>query len=84
MRKTSVGVALACILAADPAFAHHTPSDLGTVRITQPVLAGGKVRQPGTYDIRDTGSTFSRCPVNPRMASLTWNSFPTVQSSRGT
>src|SRR5687767_7964949 len=55
MRKTTVGVALVCMLAAGPSFAHHGPAALGTVRITQPVLAGGMTLQPGTYEIRDTG-----------------------------
>ena len=43
------------VLAAGPALAHHTASSLGTVRITQPVMAGGKMLQPGTFEIRDTG-----------------------------
>jgi hypothetical protein len=46
---------LAGTLAAGSAFAHHEPAALGTVRITQPVMAGGTVLQPGTYDVRDTG-----------------------------
>jgi hypothetical protein len=43
------------VLAAGPALAHHAASSLGTVRITQPVMAGGKMLQPGTFEIRDTG-----------------------------
>src|SRR5688572_10065295 len=55
MTKTTLGVALVCMLAAGQSFAHHGPAALGTVRITQPVLAGGTTLQPGTYEIRDTG-----------------------------
>jgi hypothetical protein len=35
---------------------------LGTVRITQPVMAGGKMLQPGTYEIRDTGEHATPLP----------------------
>lgn len=48
-------IALGCLLAAGPALAHHGPSALGTARITQPVLAGGQILQPGTYEVRLTG-----------------------------
>ena len=50
------------VLAAGPALAHHTASSLGTVRITQPVMAGGKMLQPGTYEIRDTGEHATPLP----------------------
>ena len=48
-------IALGCLLAAAPALAHHGPSALGTVRITQPVVAGGQILQPGAYEVRLTG-----------------------------
>ena len=48
-------IVLGCLLAAAPALAHHGPSALGTVRITQPVLAGGQILQPGAYEVRLTG-----------------------------
>ena len=51
----SVLLACACVLVADTAFAHHGPAALGTVRLTQPVMVGGTVLQPGTYEVRDTG-----------------------------
>ena len=54
-RMITAGVALAVMLVAGPVLAHHAPSSLGTVRITQPVMAGGTMLQPGTYEIRDTG-----------------------------
>ena len=53
-RMITVAVALVALFAASVQ-AHHTPAMLGTVRITQPVKAGGMVLQPGTYEIRDTG-----------------------------
>ena len=46
---------LASIVMAGVASAHHGPADLGTVRITQPVMVGGTVLQPGTYQVRDAG-----------------------------
>ena len=50
------------VLGAAPALAHHAASSLGTVRITQPVMAGGKMLQPGTYEIRDTGEHTTPLP----------------------
>ena len=50
------------VLSAGPALAHHAASMLGTVRITQPVMAGGKMLQPGTYEIRDTGEHVTPLP----------------------
>lgn len=44
------------------AFAHHPPSTLGTVRIAQPVQAGGALLQPGTYEVRLTGEHLSPLP----------------------
>jgi hypothetical protein len=55
MRHEIIGIGLVCLLAAGPVFAHHTRAALGTVDITQPVMAGGKMLSPGTYEIRDTG-----------------------------
>ena len=54
-RMITAGVALAVMLVAGPVLAHHAASSLGTVRITQPVMAGGTTLQPGTYEIRLTG-----------------------------
>ena len=50
------------VLAAGPALAHHGASVLGTARITQPVLAGGTLLQPGTYEIRDIGQHVTPLP----------------------
>jgi hypothetical protein len=55
-------MALGCLLAAAPALAHHGPSALGTVRITQPVLAGGQILQPGAYEVRLTGEHVTPLP----------------------
>ena len=51
----AITVALGCLLAVAPALAHHGPSVLGTVRITQAVMAGGQILEPGTYEMRLTG-----------------------------
>jgi hypothetical protein len=58
----AVTVALGCLLAVAPALAHHGPSVLGTVRITQPVMAGGQVLEPGTYEMRLTGEHVDPLP----------------------
>lgn len=52
-----LALALAGVVPADlMAGAHHGEAgSLGTVRITQPVMAGGVMLQPGTYEVRDTG-----------------------------
>jgi hypothetical protein len=49
-----LGILLALPLAS-PLSAHHAPSVLGTVRLSQPVMAGGTMLQPGTYEVRLTG-----------------------------
>ena len=61
-RMITVCLALAGVFAAAPALAHHAASTLGTVRITQAVLAGGTMLQPGTYEIRDTGEHVTPLP----------------------
>ena len=61
-RMNIVAFAVACVLAASVAFAHHAPASLGTVRITQPVMAGGTMLQPGTYEVRDTGEHVKPLP----------------------
>jgi len=58
----AITVALGCLLAAAPALAHHGPSVLGTVRITQPVMAGGQILEPGTYEMRLTGEHVEPLP----------------------
>jgi hypothetical protein len=55
MTKTIVAFVVAGVLAGGSAFAHHPTATLGTVTITQPVMAGGTMLQPGTYELRDTG-----------------------------
>ena len=55
MDKQILGVALAVALLAGTAAAHHPPLSLGTVNIAQPVMVGGSVLQPGSYEIRDNG-----------------------------
>jgi hypothetical protein len=58
----AVTVALGCLLAVAPALAHHGPSVLGTVRITQPVMAGGQILEPGIYEMRLTGEHVDPLP----------------------
>jgi hypothetical protein len=48
--------------AAGAVYAHHEPSTLGTVQITQPVMAGGTRLEPGTYEIRLTGEHLTPLP----------------------
>lgn len=61
-RMITVCLALVGVLAAGPALAHHAASVLGTVRITQPAMAGGTMLQPGTYEIRLTGEHLKPLP----------------------
>ena len=74
--RTSATIALtvAALMAASSAFAHHAPASLGTVRITQPVMAGGTTLQPGSYEIRDTGEHLSPLPGQSADA-MTWVEF---------
>lgn len=71
MMQTTLGIALVCALAAGPAFAHHSAVSLGTVRITQPVTAGGTTLQPGTYEVRDTGEHTKPLPGQSEDAQAT-------------
>jgi hypothetical protein len=49
-------IALTSLMAASSAFAHHDgKGPVGSVRIPQPVVAGGTLLEPGVYEIRDTG-----------------------------
>ena len=61
-RQSTAAFAIAGVLAASVAFAHHAPASLGTVRITQPVMAGGTMLEPGTYEVRDTGEHTKALP----------------------
>ena len=54
MRQLVIGFALGMCLAVS-AQAHHDPAVLGRVTIAQPVVAGGTMLQPGTYEVRVTG-----------------------------
>lgn len=58
----ALAFALACTLAVTPAVAHHGPSVLGTMQITQPVRAGGEILQPGSYEVRLTGEHVKPLP----------------------
>lgn len=62
IRQIAAVVGFTCVFGVVPAFAHHGASALGSVSITQPVLAGGKMLQPGTYEIRDTGEHVKPLP----------------------
>jgi hypothetical protein len=61
-RMITAGLALAVMLAAGPVQAHHAAASHGSVRISQPVMAGGTTLQPGTYEIRLTGEHMKPLP----------------------
>ena len=60
-RMITVALAAVALLSA-PVQAHHEASTLGTVRIAQPVMAGGTTLQPGTYEVRLTGEHVAPLP----------------------
>ena len=62
IRKIIIPVALVLGLVAAAASSYAASVTLGTVRITQPVLAGGKPLGPGTYEVRLTDEFL---PPNP-------------------
>ena len=63
MKKLATfGIALVCALTAGPALAHHGPSMLGTVQITDAVMLGQTPLQPGTYEMRLTGEHLAPLP----------------------
>jgi hypothetical protein len=56
MKKEVLGLALAVTLFGAAVSAHHGEAvALGSVRFTQPVMVGGTMLQPGTYELRDNG-----------------------------
>jgi len=58
-----VGLALAGVVAAASATsAHHAAGSLGRVHIPEPVMVGGQLVQPGTYDLRLTGEHLKPLP----------------------
>jgi hypothetical protein len=58
-----VGLALAGVVAAATATsAHHAAATLGRVRIPQPVMVGGQLVPPATYDLRLTGDHLKPLP----------------------
>ena len=61
MRQLVIGFALGMCLAVS-AQAHHDPSVLGRVTLSQPVMAGGTMLQPGTYEVRLTGEHLMPLP----------------------
>jgi hypothetical protein len=62
MRKLLIGFAFGGMCLAASAQAHHEPSVLGRVTISQPVMAGGTMLQPGTYEVRLTGEHMMPLP----------------------
>lgn len=54
IRHTVIRVALVFVVAAAASAAYAASMTLGTVRITQPVLANGQPLSPGTYEVRLT------------------------------
>ena len=62
MKTLTLIFTLACALAVGSVYAHHPTAAIGTVRITQPVMAGGAVLQPGTYEVRDSGEHVTPLP----------------------
>lgn len=61
-RRTTFALTVAGVFAATAAFAHHAPGSLGTVRIAEPVVAGGAALSPGVYEVRDTGEHLQPLP----------------------
>ena len=61
-RMITAVFAVAVMFIAGSVQAHHGASSLGSVRITQPVTAGGTTLQPGTYEIRLTGEHMKPLP----------------------
>jgi hypothetical protein len=57
-----VAFAIGCVAVAGQAAAHHGSSSLGSVRFAQPVMAGGTMLQPGTYEVRLTGEHVKPLP----------------------
>ena len=62
IRQTIVHVALVLSVGAGVAAAQSASMTLGTIRITQPVLAHGQPLAPGTYEVRLTDESL---PPNP-------------------
>jgi len=62
IRQTIIHVALVLSVGAGVAAAQSASMTLGTIRITQSVLAHGQPLAPGTYDVRLTGESL---PPNP-------------------
>lgn len=68
MIRNLIGVALGIVLLAAGAAAQTPPAaapaadSLGTVTISQPVLAGGVRLEPGTYEVRLTPETLAPLP----------------------
>ena len=60
-RMITAAVALVALIGVSVQ-AHHGAASLGTVRITQAVMAGGTTLQPGTYEIRLTGEHLTPLP----------------------
>ncbi|OFW15785.1 MAG: hypothetical protein A3F70_00975 [Acidobacteria bacterium RIFCSPLOWO2_12_FULL_67_14] len=57
-----LGFLLAVLVAAAPLSAHHPQASLGTVDLPLPVMAGGVQLDPGTYEIRLTGTHLEPLP----------------------
>ncbi|MGE0447706.1 MAG: hypothetical protein AB7P99_20955 [Vicinamibacterales bacterium] len=68
MIRNLIGVTLGIALFAAAAAAQTQPAQpqaaesLGTITITQPVLAGGVRLEPGTYEVRLTAETLAPLP----------------------
>ena len=72
--STTFVLTVAGLLAATVVSAHHAPASLGTVRIAEPVMAGGATLQPGVYEIRDTGEHRTALP-GQSAESMVWVEF---------
>lgn len=62
MRNIFIGFSLGWLCFAASVQAHHEPSVLGRVTMTQPAMAGGTTLQPGTYEVRLTGEHLMPLP----------------------
>jgi len=73
-RTRTFALTVAGMLAATLASAHHAPASLGTVRIAEPMMAGGAPLKPGVYEIRDTGEHRTALP-GQSPESMVWVEF---------
>jgi hypothetical protein len=62
MLRNIIRIALVLVVVAAATAAYAASVTLGTVRMTQPVLADGKPLPPGTYEVRLTDESLPALP----------------------